>query len=1027
VHPDRPLFAPRQRETKYFSVGASNAPQGIERLEEREREVEAGSRIPRARTFSPEVQEGGAGRVTGPKGSLEGGGNGNGNEKGRNSPRRGAGTLKDAYARAVREESEELGIGGASPSPAGRTRTRTLSRDENSRAAERRRNGLMFGEIRRDSGSAEDLTVGSEASFSLGSNADDDEMDRKISQFARDEDRAKKALNNGRGLFSRGGRNRVGERVKETAQTLQRKTSGSEADNAEPGIRIPAQWGRKARTGNPWMRDILSPDSTGELTVEPPFPPAKSQEESVNWAETAADVPLPSVEGGDLQLTPPQSRPASVQPGFADEKSQLWDADLDFTARSLQMQASPQLRIRNTKLDEIRAREIESVSRHAVATSRLTEIRGRLSKDRSVSPETARAVKDAASPVTSRRPSYKSSTESFEVVGRSGSDLSERPPRRRSRRDEDPLKSTDKESTEERTRAESRELGRGRQSRSEEEQPAKRESVPVKSEEVEYNYERTILEEEGERIPGTPVTVFKNTDKPAPKEGHNREDSWDALRKLSRISASPSPVVPKHEDAMSDQSAKEIPLHIESKRHSRTSSPPKSDIDPEERIAAEASLFEIPDSKSERNSIRAPSPEEEDDLEETPRPKPNPLFMPTPVVTGAYIDTPAATERRARLPRPVSMVDETIKSIDEEQAKGSSFRDFFRSSRASARPKSEVISGSTTAKAGLSHPAVERLKPRPSSRSRPPVVNTAKPASALDDLKSIQSEASIEDSTLDNFAALFPPGSSTDRKPDHSSSKRRSKEKEDNYGNTVLLFPTLDLEKDSSKGRPLTDGEKQRRLLELQYENMNKGLKHGLESISDAKRGIERLERQVSLGLEEDKKEGRRLKENDAIHHDPHTCPTCLANLKTGNGKTYLSIPLPKLYTRDKSRILGIRFTWLGLVLAVLLAWWISESIACEAICRQEYSLTGEWDPDDPFFGWALWTLVDRALGGGLRWAGWLIRIAEKSGRVVVAGIVENVWNVWTGQAKVPSTSTGPGQGLGRDWSDGSMFEDEAI
>jgi len=82
---------------------------------------------------------------------------------------------------------------------------------------------------------------------------------------------------------------------------------------------------------------------------------------------------------------------------------------------------------------------------------------------------------------------------------------------------------------------------------------------------------------------------------------------------------------------------------------SRKSSP---DIDPEQRIAAEAKLFELQDNKSEKNS-RSLSPAEV--LEETPKArKTDPLLLPTPKVTGAYIETPAPSNHKTSHQRTVS-------------------------------------------------------------------------------------------------------------------------------------------------------------------------------------------------------------------------------------------------------------------------------------------------------------------------------------------------------------------------------------
>ncbi|KFY70684.1 hypothetical protein V499_09000, partial [Pseudogymnoascus sp. VKM F-103] len=546
---------------------------------------------------------------------------------------------------------------------------------------------------------------------------------------------------------------------------------------------------------------------------------------TINWAEAAADTPLPTVEGeaGQQQLTPPRSRPASAQP----EKSAVWDADLDFTATSLMGGESPQLRIRNTKLDEVRAREREGMSRHAVATARLEEIRERLSEERSMSPQVEKAaVREPTripSPVV-RNPAYRrTSTESFEIV-ESGKSLEAGPATERLFGE---IKGT---------KTEPKEIQRGRRSRSRE-RPGVSRASPSRTtqDDPDQFHEKTILEEEGEQIPGTPITIFRNTERP--QDGHKREDSYDTLRRLAAISSpNPSPIPLKSEEKENQppedtRRRRPISQAPEEKRHSRSSSLPKSDIDPEERIAAEKDLFEIPDNKSERNSMREPSPADEDELpeQETPRPrqKQNPLTMATPVVTGAFIETPAPTVRHSRI-RPPSPAPETANpkpdtkpsqpiqpAKPQSKAPSPPRRSSSTSSRSTSRSRNPPAS-----EPSAPNPQIERLKPAPRA-PRPRLTNSAPPPSAAADLLRIQHEAAIEDSTLDDLTDLL------------SSSP-------------LPTEPPVPVPDRDEKGRPLSAGARERRLSEQQLVKMERGLSHGLESIRDAKRGIEKLEQVVS-------------------------------------------------------------------------------------------------------------------------------------------------------------------------------------
>jgi hypothetical protein len=290
-------------------------------------------------------------------------------------------------------------------------------------------------------------------------------------------------------------------------------------------------------------------------------------------------------------------------------------------------------------------------------------------------------------------------------------------------------------------------------------------------------------EPEGQRTTGTP-----------------QEEVWDALRKLSRIST-PSPHTQK----------------------------PRSDIDPEERITSETKLFEPLDNKSERNSIRAPSPippsaspsppstDTSDDgkVDETPRPKSNPLSLPTPQVDtsdeGSVDETPRPT------PDPLSLPNTKVNPSDTNDVDET------------PRPKPDPLSLPTPKVTGayLETPAPTIRKPRPSlaksetsgkqepstthepelAKPKPTLANSAKPPSFKEDLRRIQLESNYEDSTLDDFDAML----------------------------------TADAPAPASSNEADTD--------EIRLQRMSHSLSKNLLSIRDAKAGISRLENQVSSSM----------------------------------------------------------------------------------------------------------------------------------------------------------------------------------
>lgn len=758
-----------------------------------------------------------------------------------------------------------------------------------------------------------DETESDVSPITAGEDLTNDDFHRNVGRYSNDQERLRGLLSSQKGLFSRAS---TGPRTQETTRTLPRNTSASSPED-EPPIRPPRAWGSKANTNKDWLAKIMAPEPSPQIEGglrDRPLSEAR---------EAAADIPLPSVE--DIspiqELTPPASRPASAQPkNSSPADSRMWNADLDFTAQSLQI-SSPQLRVKPTKLDEIRSREIQNMTARAVAAGRLEEIREKNSQERSITSETATVSKDPA------------------------------------------LKAVQRE------------------------EPGERD-------------EMTTMKEEGERIPGTPVTVFSNEayDRYCKRTGRiNRfaegrpqqvqEDPLDVLRQLSRVlSKSPSPPRPeeKKDDSLKNSaqpSAEErknvslpqvsrppteehgeekstgtkkgdttngevekqaekavefssksnaVEIDAENKRNSGRSTPAKSDVDPEERIAAEARLFELQDNKSERNSIRAPSrspsPSADGKLDETPRPRPDPLSLPTPKVTGAFIETPALSTRKPRksrsIPPSYEVVDATNDATSSSDNKDTG-ESVSETSSAVDRPQRRRQLRRTTSHRVLTTSQQEGTK----RRSRPVVINTAKTTSASEDLRRLQREAQLEDSTLERFDAIL---------------EAYARATEEAQNNTTILEPVLDLEYDE-RGLPLSARERARRIERLTLDRMTQSIKNTSSSIRDARHGIERLERQVSSS----------------------SVPT---NNKVDD-IVYIKVPVPRLWVSCPTKKRGIlsrnwKFTWLGFILSLFFAWYISESIMCAQFCHiTESSVPVPYQLDAPFFPWAIPTMLDQWTG----------------------------------------------------------------
>jgi len=500
----------------------------------------------------------------------------------------------------------------------------------------------------------------------------------------------------------------------------------------EASLKPPNDWGRKSRkSAKDWMRQIIPSDS----------------DDSGNYVDLLADPPA------NKGYNSPVNTYATVG------KNKLWDADLDFTAQSLQISTSPQLRIRNTKLLEIRDEEIsilETEDEEEEAqddqeepdqAQELPPLNGifqdhgwKIQHHESERPDLRENIEPQRSklsplPLIVQNERMTVNNDKHNVRGQLHRADVRREQERKSRLDD---------SSQLRQRA----LERIRnEHKLKNEQRAK--ARAMEREEVEDFHEKTILEEEGERIPGTPITIFgRDSDKYSeePKKSH---DSFEALRNLSK--------------AISNSMSGNV-------------TPPKSDQDPdpEERIAAEASLFELQDNKSEKGSLRVPTP-----------PPVDIMLMPTPKVTGAFIETPAPPRMRHN----ATKKEEEGQFIKREEPG-------FEISTVARRPE------------------------------RPVPINSAPKASALQDLLTIEKEAQFDDSTLGTFDAILE--AEAELIPD-----------------TTLNEPIVDLEFDG-QGRPLSDAEKERRIDVLTLQRLNRKLRHTSNSIRDTRHGIEDLEQRVS-------------------------------------------------------------------------------------------------------------------------------------------------------------------------------------
>ncbi|KAE8452341.1 hypothetical protein EG329_001041 [Mollisiaceae sp. DMI_Dod_QoI] len=356
-----------------------------------------------------------------------------------------------------------------------------------------------------------------------------------------------------------------------------------------------------------------------------------------------------------------------------------------------------------------------------------------------------------------------------------------------------------------------------------------------------------------------------------PKEVEEKEDSREILRRLSRVlSQSPAPprtieVAAERNTHPEDEEIKKSDIESDIKKRQST-----SDADPEERIVAEAKLFELQDNKSN-------APSDDEHLEETPRPKVDPLSSTTPKVTGAYVETPAPSTQS---PRKQLLITSPQRDL--------------------------------------------------------PLINTASLTTAAEDLRRLQLETGIEDSTVDEFDTVL-----------ETSVIATSNPKNDFLPHDPILSNIYD-----EKELAISVAERERRLERLVLARMEQRLRNTSTSIRDARQGIERLEHEVSSA--------------------PRG-PVGSSDDGSGYIRVEIKLPLPRLIIHNPEPARRGRndtfwnrnwkFTWLGFILFLFGAWYLAESTMCGIYCKPQNSSRGNWKPSDPMFPWAIPTKLDQWTG----------------------------------------------------------------
>ncbi|OKL60394.1 hypothetical protein UA08_04038 [Talaromyces atroroseus] len=337
-----------------------------------------------------------------------------------------------------------------------------------------------------------------------------------------------------------------------------------------------------------------------------------------------------------------------------------------------------------------------------------------------------------------------------------------------------------------------------------------------------------------------------------------------------------------------------------------------------------------------RKLARTESPNQHSTPEQK-KPIETPLPEKTPVVIGAWIDTPMTVRN------PDTNGEDETKEIDSpsKSAPKSTVIPILRpsgSGEESERKSTDVArSGAHAGKASAkSNIPPEKALNDDSMEKKPPQPGLIKPKipksaleGILEDAKSNADPLNLDlgDDTINSLQGII---NNAD-----SGSSRFMKMKEESLGRELDAIES-DLDQ-----QPIDDKPQQ------SLDHMGSKLQSIIYSIRDARTGLNDLHEALTSD-----------NSNEAIHIK--RCETC--GTPQRDGRIYVAIPIPRLWRRDHvSR--HLRLTYLGWLVVIFACWYISESTMCDYYCHPAIAEVCDGyclQPDAPQFPFTLPTMLWR-------------------------------------------------------------------
>ncbi|KAK7514834.1 hypothetical protein IWZ03DRAFT_416205 [Phyllosticta citriasiana] len=711
-----------------------------------------------------------------------------------------------------------------------------------------------------DEGLRDDASQRSGSISGLTSLEDDtDEFGRMLVQAARDERRLKSAMRGGILPFRKA---RTRPRVALTLENLERndfqgRISHTYAHDSparlngggalDPPVRPPREWGRKAKHDTKWLRRINEPDEEPEPTRE------NSAARRSGRPEHALDLTprkqtnlhFPSVEGSpDTLRHIIEETPSSTKQYNA---IQDWDLTEDLTSGSL-LASTPAIP-RNTRLHDIRQLEIESVVEPDVKPPNMGRHWENPSKEAKKRRKGA-ASKDSVHPPRTLLQERSESDKNLPQERASKPKLSADPSDREHASAQSPITVYKSPPGEKRS--------------GDDKGPVKAETVTARPENRRFDSHELLRR-------------LARATSNSPSPGREAEETVQ-IRRQSEVPKE-SPLAEK-QVSISDQNRKGKSRAMESKSLPK----PSSGLDDDIARVTNA------DSNGEGRRIGPANAKKLANVpESTSNKREEPAPVKTPVVMGAWVDTPASATAR------------------EDGPTGGGFPSQSRSTSRTRASDQEAHK--------------KEVPPREfmTNQSKKPDRQTKKsllPKSALSAVigRAKATEEVYGDSTLDSLQGIMSADNTVDL---------------DMEENTLETLPML-----SEKPKTAAERERQQELQQLQ--NMNARLRATRKSIRDANRNMRHLENKVEAGGETTAAESQQ--EMAAVVRGQDKLSDCWGSEDQCYAYQHPFLTMWRAFMTlflDETRW---RPTWLGLFCLLFWSWFWTETILCNKYCHKYYA-----------------------------------------------------------------------------------------